>query len=641
MKKFLCVLLAAMMLLASFAAQAEGAQRSAVPFDDYLANQAEIDAFLIAEGEAGYSFESPLVILNPYGSAPLSAVAIFTTEEEIGGTVTAKGKNAEDDITGSFEAAKIHYVPVYGLYSGGITDVVITLDDGRSTTVQVETEPLNLTFSDNRVTMNRPDLYDYSKLNVALLIRERGYAGFDSKGDVRWALLGTGFQGQIFLENGRMVIPTTFRYTSMNWWSNGLREVDGLGKVYNEYIYPGGTHHDFMQLPNGNYLAVADTPNDLDSEDSLAEIDPATGELVWSLDLEELLRRDDGGAYAWDEHDWAHINAVDYDEEKDLLIISARHQDAIIGIYKAEKKIAWILGDPDGWQEESSRNLLLTPVGDDFEWQYGAHECSFMSDGSILLFDNGLGGRAKMPNQDKALASTENYSRAVIYKVDAENMTVEQVWQYGKELGAQYFADSRSGVECIDEATNSYLVNFGICNTNWDGSKDKNAICTYMHHIQNDELVWELAYTGMTYRAFHGAPYAFAGNFDVAAKAQWYGDMSDTPVLEGYAANLENALPLEIQASVTNHPFEAIRIAGTYISEKAADALDSHVVVLADENGNQNAYDLTYYTSNAEGGTLITLDAWISTTGLAAGDYAIYLVIDGATYDTGYSVAIG
>lgn len=634
MKRILAVLLS---LLLALSAAAIAEERMPLPVSDYLADQAQIDALLIAEGEAGYDFENPLVILNPYGNAPLSALAIFTTEEEIGGTVTAKGKAAEDDVSGSFPAAKIHYVPVYGLYAGGITDVVLTLDDGRSTTVQVETEALSMPSNGFSAAMYQAELYDYSKLNIAQMIRERGYVGFDSKGDIRWALMGTGFQGIAYLENGRMLIPTTFRYGSMNWWSNGLREVDALGKVYNEYIYPGGTHHGFMILPNGNYLAIADTPNDLDSEDYLVEIDPADGKVVWELDLDSLLNRNDGGAFGWDEHDWAHINAVDYDAANDLLIISARHQDAIIGIRKAEKEIAWILGDPSGWEIEASRSLLLTPVGEDFEWQYGAHECSFLSDGSILLFDNGFGGRVKMPEVENALPDSENYSRAVIYKVNEENMTVEQLWQYGKELGPKYYSNSRSGVICTDEEKDAFFINFGICNTNWDGSLDSNAICTYIQCIEQDQLVWELSYTGLTYRAFRADPYAAGGNYDVHAAAKWYGSMGEPIPVEGVWMYADSSEALPDYVTVEAYPFEAFRVSGSYVEENATD-LQAFRAVLTNDVGEQYSYDLHYYTSNADGGTLVTLDGWISTTGLAEGSYDLYLIINGMVCDTGYHV---
>ena len=70
---------------------------------DLFEQQNSIDKALQQEASAGYSFEEPNVIVNPYGNSPLTAVAAFHTDKELGGTVTVKGKDEKDDITGTFE----------------------------------------------------------------------------------------------------------------------------------------------------------------------------------------------------------------------------------------------------------------------------------------------------------------------------------------------------------------------------------------------------------------------------------------------------------------------------------------------------------------------------------------------------------
>ena len=70
---------------------------------DLFEQQNSIDEALQQEASAGYSFEEPNVIVNPYGNSPLTAVAAFHTDKELGGTVTIKGKDEKDDITGTFE----------------------------------------------------------------------------------------------------------------------------------------------------------------------------------------------------------------------------------------------------------------------------------------------------------------------------------------------------------------------------------------------------------------------------------------------------------------------------------------------------------------------------------------------------------
>lgn len=78
--------------------------------------------------------------------------------------MTVKGKLQENDVTGTFEAETDHMVPIYGLYSGQATEVVITLDDGTTTTFSVETEPVNVDLGTIQADMIDESSYDYSEL---------------------------------------------------------------------------------------------------------------------------------------------------------------------------------------------------------------------------------------------------------------------------------------------------------------------------------------------------------------------------------------------------------------------------------------------------------------------------------------------
>lgn len=65
-----------------------------------VATSYEIDQQLQAEQENGYTWDDPMVILNPYQISPLTAVVLFDTEEEYGVRFTVKGKTAAADISG-------------------------------------------------------------------------------------------------------------------------------------------------------------------------------------------------------------------------------------------------------------------------------------------------------------------------------------------------------------------------------------------------------------------------------------------------------------------------------------------------------------------------------------------------------------
>lgn len=165
---------------------------------------------------------------------------------------------------------------------------------------------------------------------------------------------------------------------------------------------------------------------------------------------------------------WAHINSVDHDSEDDSIILSSRHQSAMIKVGR-DKKVKWILGSPEGWKDKF-KPFLLTPVdnkgkkidcgesgskcpgylsdkgGFDWTWtQHTAFKIDEKSKGDILYlaaFDNGDSRGMEQP----AIPSMK-YSRGVVYKIDQKKMTVEQVWEYGKQRGNSWYSPVTSITE--------------------------------------------------------------------------------------------------------------------------------------------------------------------------------------------------
>ena len=124
-----------------------------------------------------------------------------------------------------------------------------------------------------------------------------------------------------------------------------------------------------------------------------------------------------------------------------------------------DKQVKWILGSPEGWKPEF-KDKFLTPVDSkgrklncenskctgtnfDYTWtQHTAFKIDSKSKGDILYlsaFDNGDGrGMEQPPLPDM------KYSRAVIYKIDQKKMSVEQIWEYGKERGSKWYSSVTS-----------------------------------------------------------------------------------------------------------------------------------------------------------------------------------------------------
>ena len=224
-----------------------------------------------------------------------------------------------------------------------------------------------------------------------------------------------------------------------------IAEVDEQGHVIDEWRLP-----DILDVYRSNVLKV------LDQGVVCLNIDAAqAGKTLTAEELSAAEESNDFGDIVGTGagRNWLHVNSVDYDPEDDSIIISSRHQSAIIKIGR-DKKVKWILGSPEGWKGDFTK-AVLTPVDKngqkikcegskcegDFDWtwtQHTAFKIDEKSKGDIIYvsaFDNGDARNLDQP----ALASMK-YSRAVIYKIDQKNMTVEQVWEYGKERGHDWYS---------------------------------------------------------------------------------------------------------------------------------------------------------------------------------------------------------
>ena len=111
--------------------------------------------------------------------------------------------------------------------------------------------------------------------------------------------------------------------------------------------------------------------------------------------------------------DYAHPNSICEDVDGNFLL-SVRHFDAVLKINRNSGEIMWWLGG-----EKAKRNDF-TWTNDDIDGFTGfshQHSVEVMSNGNILMFDNGN-------------LRTNRFSRAVMYQLDEVNMTVTKVWEF-------------------------------------------------------------------------------------------------------------------------------------------------------------------------------------------------------------------
>ena len=623
-------------------------QATALEVTDRFAQQTAVDEALLQEAQNGYSLEEALIVVNPYGTSPLSAVAVFSTEEACGGTVTVKGKSAENDVTGTFEAEKDHIVPIYGLYNNDTTEVVISLDDGTSAAFEVTTEDINVDYGTITAEMKSEASYDYTNLTFVCSTMGSLYA-VDAAGDIRFYTNMGGVLGVHQLENGHILMPASY-VLKPSYYKEGMIEIDLMGKIYGEYMIPGGQHHDFVEMPNGNFLVASDSPDLSTVEDYVVEIDRQTGDVVWELDMKDLMGTEEGQSASMDtdgseESDWFHNNGLAYDAGNDLLLLSARHKDAIVAVNMEDKSLAWILGDPTGWGEDY-QSYFFNPEGEDFEWFYAQHNVSILDNGDIALFDNGT-AKVKRVDADNRVSGDDVYSRAVVYHIDTENMTVSQVTEYGKERGADWYADWISGVVSLDGTQDHLWITAGSHLHNDEENRSdyypKDMFVpgltktTHIDQVDNGELSFELTisgdtYNALTFRSFR-MPLYTEGKYDVAAVPEVYGSLGETSYEESDAdVSSAEALPDGWNFVLDG---SKISLTGSYQTEAAADDLAPGKLILV-SGDSRRAYNLTQSAAAGDDGTNVTVKGWTSIDGLEGQDWDIYLEVDGTLYNSGY-----
>ena len=452
-----------------------------------------------------YTIDNPNIILNPYDISPLTALVLFETKQRVTPTVTIVGKDEHSTFTTTFEKSKKHYLPIYGLYADTNNEIIIEYQEGEETvkkTIYIQTDklPENMVlptsvYADKQQLEN--ELYFYTPSST-------GYTcAYDINGDVRWYFTNYALWKIDRLKNGHLLVSTE-RLINSPYYMTGLYEMDLLGKIYTEYSLEGGYHHDYYELENGNLLVASDDFNNEDGtvEDYIVELDRLTGEVVKTFDLKDILNMKDGQSENWIAYDWFHNNSVWYDDNTNSITLSGRHQDAVINIDYDTGELNWIIGDSTNWSEEYQK-YFFTPTGEgEFEWQWSQHAAMITPEGYVFILDN---GNNKSKIESEYVSAENSYTRGVMYKIDTENMTIEQVWEYGKERGSEFYSPYISDVDYLDK--DHYIVHSGGIvyvdgkNSNQPaGFSTNTTLVSDTVELINDEIVFELKLPTNNYR---------------------------------------------------------------------------------------------------------------------------------------------
>lgn len=279
---------------------------------------------------------------------------------------------------------------------------------------------------------------------------------FDERGALRWALRPELPPGETF---------TTTRSLGGNFLTGSLDtiiEITKLGRVVHSFEVSGySLHHEILQIGSddaahaspgtssehlGRLLVLASKDGASTIQDHVLELDQEAGTILNDWDLATVLdpKRTayiDPEQWAPGAGDWLHANGLAYSKDDESVIVSGRHQG--VAKIRRDGTLFWILAPHEGWQAPQSDKLLTAvdsslapydesvqlgneaagdPVEPDFGWAFGQHSPALLPNGDLLLFDNGS-SRHFGP-------TCGSVSRAVIYHIDEEAMTVRQMGQF-------------------------------------------------------------------------------------------------------------------------------------------------------------------------------------------------------------------
>jgi hypothetical protein len=315
-----------------------------------------------------------------------------------------------------------------------------------------------------------------------------------------------------------------------------LNEIDVLGHPIASW-YPTGTgikkqgipietmamHHGIQALPSGNFLVQGAQTKAIDNYytsetdpkaprkrqekvvgDELIEFQP-DGKIVWRWNTFDYLDPFRIGYATFDGYwnkrgfsntvDWTHSNAHLYNPQDNSILLSLRHQDAVIKIDRASSEIKWIFAANErGWPVALQKKLLK--FDSNTRPPYHQHGLSFTPEGNLLLFNNG--GYHALPF-DPTLPPSQLESRASEYQIDEKNFTVKEVWSSDIANEAKILSMAMGSTEMLPE-TGHILVGFGgllpqdnIQNITWDNIEKFRgwALIREYTHTTPTRVVWE------------------------------------------------------------------------------------------------------------------------------------------------------
>lgn len=397
--------------------------------------------------EGNYTLESPLAILNPFGTGSNGLYLYFGTnnptkvqytvsvEDESIADYTAWANNAGED-----GFSRVQEFLLIGLVPGEENTVALTAYNRQGAQTQSASFTIDMPepTSGYDVTLETVDGDSAQELSNGLYYAmgiggQYGYTFFyDNDGVMRYEMVLEGYHSDRFLWDGDGSLITCVGSTK-------VARLNRFGQV--TQVYDLGTyelHHDINWGPEGTILALATDLEGETVEDQVLQINLESGEVTHIVDFTQVFQSyfditrpvqatDPFGLWSEGEWDWLHLNSLQYDESDNSIIVSSRETSTIIKCALGEEpQIVWMAGNPDFWEGTDFAQYSLEAQGD-FSYQYGQHDVELMSSEEIeaLGFEAPEEGQLYLRVYDNnyyAMSSRDDFQVEVPEDVGTANM---------------------------------------------------------------------------------------------------------------------------------------------------------------------------------------------------------------------------
>lgn len=389
---------------------------------------------------------------------------------------------------------------IHGLYVDYPTDVTINYKNNNNHLRYSETFTLTSNEFINSIneiktlvtTNNEPEYQRF------ILLAHRSGSGplvLDQFGDIRYyldkqpPLLDRPLYGLKQTSSGSLLwatVNTIFEYS-----------LDG-NMIVNSDIPEkyGAIHHDLVKFSANQYILTVNN-NELSTiEDIVILYDVESESVVNEWDLNISIPKSDyfigSDGFTQSFNDWFHVNAVDYVESDNTLLLSGQRS----GVVKLswDNELIWFLTDINRFKNESENikeKILFNQFNEIITW--GQHNIQYDEiNDNYYLFDNGLG---------RYYAHQDLFSRGVKFKVNQNDLSYNILDTFGEDY-PEYHSPIISGIDFNSKGNTLNLfgsIGYELTYTNnkdWLGSIWKDPQPEYGAAIQeynsNGELILDI-----------------------------------------------------------------------------------------------------------------------------------------------------